>query len=98
VCTAPVCLSTCLPVFSLSLLFRSSARPLARLRHLYFCFFLPVSSFEVGGGQKKAVILINLLHSAADNKSKAKYCGEVMQGLQTLSPEAVQGLQNNGVH
>jgi hypothetical protein len=45
------------------------------------------------------VILINLLHAAVDNKSKANDDGKVMQEVilvQTLSAGGVQGLHNNG--
>lgn len=48
--------------------------------------------------KKVVVILINLLLAAADNKSKVKYGGKVMQDVQTLSTVGVQGLQNNGAH
>lgn len=79
------------------------ARPPARLyarQHacpLLFCSFLPVSSFEVEGGHKKVVvILINLLHAAVRDKSKANDGGEVMSDAEAVSAAGVQGPRNNG--
>ena len=75
---------------------RPPARPPARLPSL-LCSFLPVSSFEVEGGHKKVVvILINLLHAAVRDKSKANDGGEVMSDAEAVSAAGVQGPRNNG--